>query len=193
MDRTKLIHKTLVNLAKLGIDLLNFEFSLVRECSHLPEDMDDESVVRILLDVIGRADHRLNGELFAAKRRKLCSFELEVPDADNMYTNFLTNVISVLTGEELTITDIKEDQGGAEAHKVGFQCDGTEYQYHSRYDGDWFDPGIISVVNQALGDRKSEKYILFTTDGYQNCILFYDTEEWAEKFKACIGVALQKL
>ena len=49
---------------------------------------------------------------------------------------------------------------------------------------DWFDMKMIGYINKILQENNSNKFLYFTSDGWQNCILFYNTEKWAEKFNS---------
>ncbi len=52
---------------------------------------------------------------------------------------------------------------------------------------DWFDAGITALLNQVLEEKRTGKYLFLCSDSWQNCIVFYETAEWARRFNETIG------
>ena len=59
-----------------------------------------------------------------------------------------------------------------------------EYKYIAKVKNDWFDMKMIGYINKILQENNCKKFLYVSNDGWQNCILFYNTEEWSEKFNS---------
>lgn len=55
---------------------------------------------------------------------------------------------------------------------------------------DWFDVNVANELNKIIKDYGNEKQLFFTSDGYQEGIVFYRDKEWAEGFQLETGLEL---
>lgn len=191
MDIKNYIKESLVKLKSLGIDAIDKEDEIAKGILGMPEDilydMEPEQILGMVLDHIGSAGYDYKNDTYNMSSSKVYSFDVEVYDIDGMYIIFL-NFVNKLSDGKLEITDITidtsnvNDEDGTGTQAVTFKLNGKEYKYDAKMDYDWFDTDIITYFNKILEEQNSEKYLFVTSDGYQNCILFYNTQEWADKF-----------
>ncbi len=196
MDIQACVEKCLKNLQALGIDVTDKEQGLIDGVLAMPanflEDFEEYHVIGLLLNAIsdyGYAD-------------RVYSFDTEVADIENMYSVFLAR-IATLTHGDLACSQIVENlddaayAAGIGIHNVRFQCGPKEYSYDAKAYYDWFDVGIIALLNQVLEEMQTGKYLYLCSDSWQNCVVFYETAEWARRFNETIGTnefqALSKL
>ncbi len=157
--------------------------------SDMLNDMENSQIVGLVLDNIGRSEYNVENKEYKLFSNNVFSFDTEVIDIDMMYTIFL-NFVNKLSNEELRITDIIEDNSNINYEQgigekiVSFKLNSKEYKYIAKVQNDWFDMEIIGYINKILQENNSNKFLYFTSDGWQNCILFYNTEKWAEKFNS---------
>lgn len=187
MDIQKYIHECLKQLSALGIDVLDRENELMSQMMRMPSDiladMEKGQIFGLLLDNIG-AFYSIDEFQFSSNQ--VYSFDLEVFDMSMMYTHFLMGVISITNGD-LDIKDIIEDtskidfENGRGIHTICFQCNGKTYQYDAISHYDWFDTKVLSFLGQVVKEQNTGKYLFAASDGWQNCILFYNTEAWAKE------------
>ena len=121
------------------------------------------------------------------------SFDVEVYPLINIYTKFLLG-IQALAPDEIQISDIVEDDSKADWDngtgmiKVSFTFNGQSYTINARLNDDWFDVDFANAVAGII--RKGNKRLWFTTDGYQECIIFFRDENWARHFSERTGLEL---
>lgn len=181
----------LKKLKMLGINIAGREKEITDNILRMPEDMLNDmekySILGLILDTVGFANYNDETNEYKMLSEQVYSFDVEVFFVDIMYTIFL-NYINRLSGGELQISDITENtdnvnfEEGTGTQIVSFTLRGKSYYYEAEANNDWFDTKIINYVNQILKEQNSDKYLLATSDGFQNCILFYNTEEWAKKY-----------
>ncbi|MBD5156779.1 MAG: hypothetical protein HDT13_04000 [Butyrivibrio sp.] len=158
---------------------------IINRICKMPEDMlndlDNSRLMGIILDDLGYPSENNDKEL------SVYSFDTEVFSVDSMYTDFL-NCINILTKGELQIEVIKEDiskvnfEEGNGIQTIEFKLLGEEYRFNARAYYDWFDVTIIGYLNEIVRNRNQDKSFYITGDGWQNCIVFYNTDEWADKY-----------
>ena len=96
--------------------------------------------------------------------------------------------IACLSHGELVITDIEEVfstevfEAGEGIQPVSFTCNGTVYRYEAKVHNDWFDTGILTFMEKVIKEQNTGSHLYVTSDGYQECIVFYRTKEWAQQF-----------
>lgn len=191
MDIRNYIEESITKLDSLGINALDMKDEITSHLIDWPEDIRDslsaEQVLGLILDDIGYSEYDIERNECISFPNNVYSFDVEVAYVDIMYTIFL-NTIVALSNNEINITDIVEDtsnvnyEEGTGIQIVTFKLNEKEYKYEARVYYDWFDGGIISYVNQILQEQNSDKFLYVTGDGWQNCIVFYNTEEWAKKY-----------
>ena len=152
-------------------------------------DMEDSQILGLVLDNIGRAEYNVENKEYKLFSNNVYSFDTEVIDIDMMYTIFL-NFVNKLSNDELRIIDIIEDNSninyeqGTGEKIVSFKLNSKEYKYITKVKNDWFDMKMIGYINKILQENNCKKFLYVSNDGWQNCILFYNTEKWAEKFNS---------
>ena len=173
-------------LKEFGINGITEEITqeLEQSLSHLPPDILLSKTATLLMSL--EDDPAANG---------VYSFDMEVPCEDTMYTEFLRGV-SALSKGELVFENIEEDtsavnwEEGTGSRTVHFDWQSKSYTLEAQMQYDWFDIEVANQLNEILLASGSEKRLYFTTDGYQSCIVFYCTPEWAEAFAAATELPL---
>ena len=161
--------KTINNISQMPEDILN--------------DLENSKIIGLILDNIGLPLENKDNKY----KLSIYSFDMEVFDTSTMYTEFLNN-INLLTNNELKIKVIKEDtsnvnyEEGTGIQIIEFKILDKEYKFEAKVNYDWFDINIISYINKIIEVNGLNKYLYITNDGWQNCIVFYNTNEWARKY-----------
>lgn len=125
------------------------------------------------------------------------AFDVEIFDVENMYTNFLIGV-SYLDREELNFTNIVEDtslvdwEDGTGSRSVSFDWNGQHFNIDAKVEGDWFDSSVADDLNRIIISQDIGKQLYFTSDGYQEGIVFYCDKEWANDFEKDTGLKLEE-
>jgi len=164
--------------------------------SHYTE-WDNGDVMISLLSCLGMGDYDFDTWEWAPSSSQVYAFDMEVFDVGNMYSNFFKG-ITAINNNEFEITDINEDmslgneESGIGIKNVTFLYNGTPCQFHAKAMYDWFDGSIISYMNEVFKKEKNPKRLYYMTDGYQELIIFYCSEEWAAEFTAKTGFTLSK-
>lgn len=165
----------------------------------MPEDVKEalnaEQVPAFLLLTVGAGEFDFDTLEWTPSSRQIYCFDLEAFNIDQMYTYFLEGVLAINEGE-FEITQIEEKLSreqtdkGPKSHKIQFKCNETKYEYDAEVLYDWFDTGILDYMNRVLEKEGISKRLYFMGDGYQECIVLYCTQEWAENFNRLTGCRL---
>ncbi len=200
MDVKGFIHDSLEKLKALGIDAVIAENALVKSVLSMPadmlEDMEEKEILGLLLDnlAIGIREKETD-ELFCMSGQ-IYSFDMEGFGIEEMYTSFIEG-LSKIVKDDFIFTDIEEDasrvdfESGTGIQTIRFQCNEKVCRYDANVEYDWFDTGMLTYMNQVIKECNTGKCLYVTSDGWQNCILFYQTEEWAQHFQELLGITLQ--
>ena len=143
-----------------------------------------------LLTIVGRGDINWATEEWTPSKNGVYSFgsEVEAFRIDTMYSHFLLG-ISALGGEELAFENIKEDTNavnwaeGTGKRSVSFDWNGNTYTLEAEVTDDWFDFNVVNALNEIIIKNKTGKRLYFTSDDYQEIIVFYRDEDWAKEFR----------
>lgn len=191
------VHECLKKLQKLGIEALEAEKAIVSQLLFIPDEvleaMEPGQILGLMLSGIGSGFYP--GTEAAA--REIYVFDMEVPDILRMYTSFLEGV-SQIAGGQLEITDIEEDaseeelEAGTGIQTVRFRCNGKAYEYKARLNYDWFDIRMLKFMNQVIEEQNTGRHLYVTSDGYQSCIVLYQTEDWAERYRQLLDAELDQ-
>lgn len=192
MEMKAFIHESLIKLQELGIDVLAKEPVIGSGILNLPQEvleaMEEEQILGMVLSSAG----------YILQRRKdpaMYVFDLEVSDIQQTYEDFLQGVAGMAKGE-LVFTDITQEaaqedlESGQGMQTVRFQCNRIACEYKAKLHYDWFDTGIFAYVNQVLKEQNRNSRIYVASDGRQDCIVWYRTEEWAQRFYELFGMRL---
>lgn len=150
-------------------------------------EFDSEMDFRSVLLSLGWGEFDYDQKLWMPTSRQVFAFDAEVYDIDHMYLNYMKG-IQAISQEELTITDVKQDNSGVNWDEpsgtvvVTFRLNGMECRYDADFQGDWLDVRIRQALNGYLKQLGIEKRF-YATDGVQGEIVFFCTEEWARKFE----------
>ena len=153
--------------------------------------MEEEQLIGMILSSAWRYDEE-------RESAGIYSFDVECDEIELMYTVFLQNIERIAKGD-LAITDIEEEvdeevlERGSGKKAVRFCCNGTAYQYDAEVNYDWFDAGMLDFIGQVVQEQHTGSHLYVTGDGYQECIILYRTEEWAQQFAQAFGVELEHL
>ncbi len=201
MNVNNYIYGCLDSLSELGIESLEDKEKTVGNILQMPadmlEDMDKGQILGLILDNIGQTQYLPDTNQYKMLCRQVYSFDMEVSDISTMYTVFL-NFVNLIINGDLQISDIVEDisnidfEHGTGVHIISFKCNEEEYKYEAESNYDWFDMKVISFINQILDTNGINKHLYITSDGWQNCIVFYNTEEWAKKFNDTFDLKIEK-
>lgn len=201
-DRAEImVHENISKLKEFGIDATSIEMKIVENLTSFPteiyESMDHEQIAGMILTQIAWLLYGDDITEHAAEPKQFFTFDVECMEPDSMYTIFL-NSLSEIAGEDLVITDIKEDtskvdyESGSGIQTVSFNCNGKSYQYDATSYYDWFDVGMLTFMNKVISEQDTEKNLYVTSDGYQECIVFYQTKDWAVRFNKSLGLSLEQ-
>lgn len=183
-------------LKEFGIGGITDE--LVREMADMYDEVPPEALfdqTAAFLFPLGEGTVNWDTLEWTPSTNGVYSFDAEVFDEANMYTNFLRGVSSI-GGDELVFTDIQENtedvnwEEGTGTRTVNFVWNGTAYTLEAEAMGDWFDPNMAKELNQIIIAENTGKQLFFATDGYQGCIVFYKDKEWAASFQEQTGLVL---
>lgn len=194
------IEKAVTALQKLGFtEITDDMVSLVQDFynNSYYTDWDTEDAMVSLLSLLGSGTYDFDNWTFTPSSSQVYSFDMEVFDIENMYMQFFQGIMAI-NNNEFEITDIEDDSGminedlGVGLRKVTFCYNGTPYQFTAKAMYDWFDGDIIGYMNKVFKKEKNPKRLFYMTDGYQECIIFYCSEEWAAYFSAVTGFTLEQ-
>lgn len=202
MNTKNYIYECLDKLNKLGINFNNktkdeITNSILKMPSDMLSDMENDQILGLVLDDIGFVKYDDDKNEYEMTSNQVYSFDMEVFDISTMYKVFL-DIINIITNNELKISDIVEDisnidfENNSGIHIVNFKCMDKYYKYESQVNYDWFDVNIINFINEILENNNSNKYLYVTSDLGQNCILFYNTEDWANEFNNAFDLKVEK-
>ena len=170
------------NLKELGISGISDDIIDMIDEDRAEMDGDEVySAVGTMLSWAGSPDYDFDTCTMTPKNKTVYSFDMEVFDVSNMYTDFLNGVKYIGDGE-LDFTNIKESDGALGKH-VTFDWDGESYELNLRENTDWFDMNAVEQLNKLIDKKGMKKRLYFTTDDYQEAIIFYRDKEWADKFE----------
>lgn len=152
-----------------------------------PEVIETMNIEAMLLDGVGRGLYDYKTHIWQPTSEQIYSFDVEAYDIGEMYTNFLRGITSI-NKQEFEITQIEEklnlmdDGQEEEIHIISFCYNGNSYEFRSNEESGWFDSKMLDYMNEILEKEGNSKRLYFMGDGYQACIVFYCTQEWAENF-----------
>lgn len=200
MDVRGFIHDSLKKLEILGIDAVNAESTLIKTILSMPADMlgdmEEKEILGLILDNLGMGVRDEETDALFCVSGQIYTFDMEVSDIERMYTDFLEG-LSKLVKDDFTFTDIEEDVSNVDfasdtgVQTIRFRCNHKACRYDAKAEYDWFDTGMLAYVNQVIRECGTGKCLYVTSDGWQNCILFYQTGEWARRFQELFGVVLE--
>ena len=194
------INKAVVTLKELGFTEISDEL-----IDHMPEifnesyysEWDAQDVMVTLLVFLGEGTYDYDDWSFTPSSTQVYSFDMEVFDIENMYTQFFQGITAINNGE-FEITDIQDEMShmseelGLGTRKISFRYNQNPYEFRAKVMYDWFDGNIIGYMNKVLKKEKNSKRLYCMTDGYQELIIFYCSEEWAAQFMLSTGFTLDK-
>ena len=170
--------------------LIDGTFALPSDMLH---DMDKEQIVCMMLDDIGCIGYDFEQNKWMSAPSRIYSFDMEV-GLGSMYVDTLMNLRTCTDGK-IDISDVQEDFSHAEEDGmvgVDFCINGKQYHYDAKYQNDWFDAGILLYIGSILMQEENEQCLYGCSDGFQNLILFYETQEWIEQFADVTGICPEK-
>lgn len=195
----KSFHELVADLASLGLTEVTDEQLSTVEMSwdSMPEEFrDNTEKLPMLLTLLGSGNYDYDTWEWTPSSNCIYSFDVEVFDCSNMYTNFLEG-IKAISNQEFSITDVVETVSNEDYDKgtgtqtVQFKYNGNMYTYDAELEYDWFDLGMINFMNQMLKKEQNPKRLYYMSDGMQECIIFYCTPDWAIEFKNVTGYKLE--
>ena len=149
----------------------------------------------MLLTVLGQGAYDYENMTWTPYANGVYTFDVEFFNVEKMYTDFLTGVSS-LDKEELDFKNIQEDtsqvnwEEGTGKRTVTFEWNNREFTLEAEVYEDWFDVSVANELNKIIKEHGNEKQLFFTSDGYQEGIVFYRDKEWADGFQMETGLEL---
>ena len=148
-----------------------------------------------LLTVLGQGEYDYENMTWTPYANGVYTFDVEFFNVEKMYTDFLIGVSS-LDEEELDFKNIQEDtrqvnwEEGTGKRIVSFEWKHRQFTLEAEVYDDWFDVNVANELNKIIKGYGNEKQLFFTSDGYQEGIVFYRDKEWAEGFQLETGLEL---
>ena len=148
-----------------------------------------------LLTVLGQGDYDYENMTWTPYTNGVYTFDVEFFNVEKMYTDFLTGVSS-LNKEELDFKNIQEDtsqvnwEEGTGKRTVSFEWNNRQFTLEAEVYDDWFDVSVANELNKIIKEYGNEKQLFFTSDGYQEGIVFYRDKEWTDGFQLETGLDL---
>lgn len=148
-----------------------------------------------LLTALGQGDFDYENMSWSPSENGVYTFDVEVFNVDKMYTDFLVGV-SALDKEDLDFKNIEEDtsqvnwEEGTGKRTVTFEWKNKQFTLEATVENDWFDVNVANELNRIIKEYGDEKQLFFTSDGYQEGIVFYRDQEWADGFQTETGLEL---
>lgn len=147
-----------------------------------PEALESLDKMTLLLTAVSMGHYDYQTGQWTPTSDKVYSFDMEAFDVDNMYNIFFQGIMAISRGQ-IHITDVAQNDGeGYYDRTVSFSVNGAEHKFKAEFGGDWYDIRILDCLNQILAEQRNPNRLYFTTDGYQQMIVFFCNEEWANDF-----------
>lgn len=169
---------------------------LEASCMQMPSEIEFNKTA-MMLSFLGKGTFDYEQGTWTPATNGVYSFDVEVFELEKMYTDFLLG-ISALDKEALNFEKIHEDtskinwEKGTGTRTVSFEWRGKSFCLKAEMDHDWFDLNVASDLNKIIIENQSDKRLFFTSDGYQECIVFYRSTDWAEAFQEETGLVLSE-
>lgn len=171
-------------------------YNLEQRYKELPSEIEFNKAANLLTS-LGEGDIDYENMTWKPSENGVYAFDVEIFDVENMYKNFLIGV-SYLDREELNFTNIVEDtslvdlEDGTGSRSVSFDWNGQHFNIDAKVEGDWFDSSVADDLNRIIISQDTGKQLYFTSDGYQEGIVFYCDKEWANDFEKDTGLKLEE-
>ena len=178
------VSKDVVELAKKTLENMPTEVA------------ESTDMIAMLLMYSAHGNYDFDTGVWTSTSSQVYSFDVEVFDIENMYSLFFQGIMSINSGE-FEISNVVEDMSnvnleiGQGKRIVSFLYNGQEQLFIANDNTDWFDVKIIGFMNGILEQNGSKKKLYGFSDGYQECIIFYCTKEWAREFVIKTGCTLE--
>lgn len=150
-----------------------------------------------LLTALGGGSYDFETNIRTFSKNGVYSFDMEVFAICDIYTVFLEGVSS-LDAQELDFKNIEEDTSqvdwdeGTGKQSVSFEWKNRQFTLEAEVQEDWFDLRVIGQLNDIIKEYGNGKQLFVTTDGYQECIIFYRDSQWAKGFQEETGLKLEE-
>lgn len=168
--------------------------NLEQDYKEMPPEVELNKAA-MLLTVLGQGEYDYENMTWTPYVNGVYTFDVEFFNVEKMYTDFLTGVSS-LDKEELDFKNIQEDtsqvnwEEGTGKRTVTFEWQNRQFTLEAEGVDDWFDVSVANELNKIIKEYGDEKQLFFTSDGYQEGIVFYRDKEWAEGFQLETGLEL---
>lgn len=154
------------------------------------EALGSLSKLAMLLSDKGAGDIDYSSFRWIPSSSKVFSFDVESFDPEGMYTLLLMGVSAIGKGE-LVFEDISETPLPEGCRAVEFTFCGRRRRFESeQLSPDWYDLSFLDFLNSVIAEEGLYNRLYFMSDGYQEVVLFYTDEIWAQRFKFLTGYRL---
>lgn len=169
---------------------------LEASCMQMPPEIEFNKTA-MMLSFLGKGTFDYEQDTWTPATNGVYSFDVEVFELEKMYTDFLLG-ISALDKEALNFENIQEDtssvnwEKGTGTRTVSFEWREKSFCLEAEMDHDWFDLTVADNLNKIIIESQNDKRLFFTSDGYQECIVFYRSTDWAKAFQEETGLVLSE-
>ena len=121
--------------------------------------------------------------------------DMELFGGDTLYDDFFKGLNAICRGD-FVFSEISEDYAKAELEEgvgvigLSFLVNGESYTLNAMMMQDWFDAQVFNDIAEIAVHEESGRRLYAMYDGMQGLIIFYNTPEWAQRFKAETGCPL---
>lgn len=183
-------------LRELGISGITDDLLAETEKSY--SDMDPEILMNktaVLLTILGEGTYNEDFTEWEPSNDSVYAFDMEAFRIEQMYTDFL-NGIRKIGGGALDFQNIAENmeqadlESGTGTRQVTFEWNGKLYTLDAEVQNDWFDTRVLDQLNDVIAKNGETRRLYAMTDGYQECIVFFCDQSWADAFFEKTGLFL---
>lgn len=149
-----------------------------------------------LLSGMGTPLYDENWEI-AGYSEEVLWFDFEGWDISTDYIEVLEGMKVLAQGSSIdSVKNIREDtdsvnwEEGSGEITVRLEWRGQEYSWKMDVENDWIDGEVLGIFNSLLEQDGTAERFYATGDGGQGALVFYCTQDWAEKFEKATGLEL---
>ncbi|MCR5769837.1 MAG: hypothetical protein K6G87_01240 [Butyrivibrio sp.] len=180
LDEVTAYAKRNVNcLLDLGIQINESVENIVEDLLMCPEDM-----------LLGADGYLMTGYILSSiSSPQLYIFDME----GSSYAEILEASANLSDGEICIENVIQENDDSAEyGVRIIFTCNGVDKIFIPRCDMGWIDVTVLSLINEDLTKKGSNKCLIFGQSA-QMCYISFQTEEWMNRLNGLLPAKLCKL
>lgn len=166
-------------LADMGIHINETVEDICENLMMCPEDM-----------LLGADGYLMTGYIISSiSSPQFYIFDME----GSTYVELLREAANLSDGEIRIENVIQENDDSAEnGVRIVFTCNGVNKIFVPRCDLGWIDVTVLSLINEELAKKRSDKRVIFGQSA-QMCYISFQTEEWMNRLNGLLPAKLCKL